>query len=121
LNTPPVLTHVEDVRNETQHMSKEFIRESAFAADVEIDLIKAILDFDPLSLRQHSPIQTIAQTLRLIGDELDQDLRLKRYGYQIPELYRTGNYLIKIVSDNDKSKAKSAPMDVNSVYFIIKQ
>ncbi|CAF0835244.1 unnamed protein product [Didymodactylos carnosus] len=77
-------TSVEDVSEETRYILEEFILERAADDGVDLGLVKPILDFDPLSLPQYRQIQMIAQTLRLIGDELDQDIRLKSMVEQVP-------------------------------------
>ncbi|CAF1094353.1 unnamed protein product [Adineta steineri] len=81
----PYKKSVEDVSQETRYILEEFIIERAIEDGVDMGLIKPIIDVDLAALPQYRQIQQIAQRLRMIGDELDADQRIKSMVDQVPD------------------------------------
>ncbi|CAF0827138.1 unnamed protein product [Rotaria sp. Silwood1] len=80
----PYKKSVEDVTEETRYILEEFIIERATEDGVDMGLVKPIIDVDLSALPQYRQIQQIAHRLRMIGDELDADQRIKNMVDQVP-------------------------------------
>ncbi|UJR21660.1 hypothetical protein I4U23_024737 [Adineta vaga] len=80
----PYKKSVEDVSEETRYILEEFIIERAVEDGVDMNLVRPIIDIDLAALPQYRQIQQIAQRLRMIGDELDADQRIKSMVNQVP-------------------------------------
>ncbi|CAF0721065.1 unnamed protein product [Adineta ricciae] len=80
----PYKKSVEDVSEQTRYILEEFIIERAVEDGVDISLVRPIIDVDLSALPQYRQIQQIAQRLRMIGDELDADQRIKNMVDQVP-------------------------------------
>ena len=94
-DSAPYKKSVEDVSEETRYILEEFIIERATEDGVDMGLVRPIIDVD-LAARKHCharakerysrvhlvpqyrQIQQIAHRLRMIGDELDADQRIRR-------------------------------------------
>lgn len=80
----PYKKSVEDVSQETRYILEEFIIERASEDGVDMGLVKSIIDVDLAALPQYRQIQQIASRLRMIGDELDADQRIRSMVNQVP-------------------------------------
>jgi len=83
-NNSPYKKSVEDVTEETRYILEEFIIERATEDGIDMGLVKPIIDVDLAALPQYRQIQQIAHRLRIIGDELDADQRIKSMVDQVP-------------------------------------
>lgn len=80
----PYKKSVEDISEETRYILEEFIIERAAEDGVDMGLVKPIIDVDLVALPQYRQIQQIANRLRMIGDELDADQRIRSMVNQVP-------------------------------------
>lgn len=79
----PYKKSVEDVSEQTRYILEEFIIERAAEDGVDMGLVRPIIDVDLTALPQYRQIQQIAHRLRMIGDELDADQRIKSMVNQV--------------------------------------
>jgi len=83
-DSSPYKKSVEDVTEETRYILEEFIIERATEDGIDMGLVNPIIDIDLTALPQYRQIQQIAHRLRIIGDELDADERIKNMVDQVP-------------------------------------
>ncbi|CAF3290344.1 unnamed protein product [Rotaria socialis] len=83
-DSSPYRKSVEDVTEETRYILEEFIIERATEDGVDMGLMRPIIDINLTALPQYRQIQQIARRLRMIGDELDADQRIKSMVDQVP-------------------------------------
>jgi len=83
-DSSPYKKSVEDVTEEARYILEEFIIERATEDGIDMGLVNPIIDIDLTALPQYRQIQQIAHRLRIIGDELDADERIKNMVDQVP-------------------------------------
>lgn len=82
-DSAPYKKSVEDISEETRYILEEFIIERATEDGVDMGLVRPIIDVDLAALPQYRQIQQIAHRLRMIGDELDADQRIRSMADQV--------------------------------------